>query len=44
MINDLYDAGVQDDKFIFLNKMIDECKVSVKTQVVVTDKFILKNP
>jgi hypothetical protein len=42
-MNDFYDVGVQDDKFVLLSKMNEECKVSVKTPVGVTDQFILKN-
>ena len=42
-INDFFDVGVHDDKFILLSKMNKECKVCVKTPVGVTDQFILKN-
>ena len=42
-MNDFYDVGVHDDKFVLLSKMNEECKVCVKTLVGVTDQLILKN-
>ena len=42
-MNDFYDVGVHDDKFVLLSKMNVECKVCVKTLVGVTDQLILKN-
>ena len=36
-MNDRYDLGVRDDKFVLISKMNEECKVTVKT----TDEFTL---
>ena len=40
-MNDLYDLGVKDDRFVLISKMNEECKVTVKTPVGVTDEFTL---
>ena len=42
-MNDMYDLGITDDKFVLMSKLNEECKVTVKTPVGVTDEFILKN-
>ena len=42
-MNDLYDLGVQDDRFVLVSKMNEECIVTVKTPVGVTDQFTLRN-
>ena len=42
-MNDLYDLGVQDDKFVLVSKMNEECKVTVKTPVGVTEEFMLSD-
>ena len=41
-MNDLYDAGVQDDKFALTSLMNEKCQVKVKTPVGDTDRFELK--
>ena len=40
-MNDLYDAGVQDDKFALVSLMNDRCQVAVKTPVGETKRFEL---
>ena len=40
-MNDLYDAGVQDDKFALTSLMNEKCQVKVKTPVGDTDIFEL---
>ena len=40
-MNDLYDAGVQDDKFALTSLMNEKCQVKVKTPVGDTDRFEL---
>ena len=42
-MNDIYDLGVRDDKFVLISKMNEECLVRVKTPVGVTDEFKLEN-
>ena len=42
-MNDLYDLGVNDDKFALISALNDKCLVSVKTPVGQTEEFILKN-
>ena len=42
-MNDLYDLGVKDDRFVLVSKMNEECIVTVKTPVGVTDQFKLNN-
>ena len=41
-MNDLWDAGVSDNKFALIHKMNEECVVKVKTPVGDTDSFVLK--
>ena len=38
-MNDLWDAGVQDDKFAIIAKMNEKCSVAVKTPVGTTERF-----
>ena len=38
-MNDLWDAGVQNDKFAVIAKMNEHCNIAVKTPVGVTDRF-----
>jgi hypothetical protein len=40
-MNDLYDAGVRDDKFALVSLMNEKCQVKVKTPVGDTDRFEL---
>jgi hypothetical protein len=40
-MNDLYDLGVKDDRFVLISKMNEECRVTVKTPVGNTDEFTL---
>ena len=41
-MNDLWDAGVQDNKFALISKMNENCNIAVKTPVGITDRFQLK--
>ena len=38
-MNDLWDVGVQNDKFAVIAKMNEHCNIAVKTPVGVTDRF-----
>ena len=40
-MNDVYDAGVKDDKFALMSIMNEKCNVKVKTPVGDTDRFVL---
>ena len=40
-MNDVYDAGIQDDRFALISKMNEKCQVKVKTPVGDTDRFQL---
>ena len=40
-MNDLYDLGVRDDRFVLISKMNEECRVTVKPLVGDTDEFTL---
>ena len=40
-MNDIYDAGVKDDKFALMALMNEKCQVKVKTPVGDTDRFVL---
>ena len=42
-MNDLYDLGVKDDRFVLISKLNEQCKVTVKTPVGVTEEFELRN-
>ena len=41
-MNDLWDSGIQDDKFSLIAKMNEKCQIAVKTPVGVTDRFELE--
>jgi hypothetical protein len=41
-MNDLWDAGIQDDKFAIIGKMNEKCNIAVKTPVGITDRFELE--
>ena len=41
-INDLYNLGVQDDKFALISALNDKCRVSIKTPVGQTEEFLLE--
>ena len=41
--NDMYELGVQVDKFTLMSKLNEKCRVRVKTSAGITDKFVLKN-
>jgi hypothetical protein len=41
-MNDMYELGVQDDKFTLMSKLNEECRVRVKTPVGITDEFVLR--
>ena len=38
-MNDLWDAGIQDDKFAIIAKLNENCKIAVKTPVGTTERF-----
>ena len=40
-MNDLWDAGVQDDKFAVIAKMNEKCNIAVKTPVGISERFEL---
>ena len=43
-MNDIYDAGIRDDKFTIIISLLNQkCKVKVKTPVGDTDEFELEN-
>ena len=42
-MNDLYDAGITDDRFTLISKMNEKCLVKVKTPVGDTERFTLEN-
>ena len=41
-MNDLWDAGVQEDKFAQVAKMNQNCQIAVKTPVEITERFNLE--
>ena len=41
-MNDLWDVGVQDEKFALIAKMNEKCQIAVKTPVGITDRFELE--
>ena len=41
-MNDLYDLGVQDDKFALISALNDKCRVTIKTPVGQTEEFLLE--
>ena len=41
-MNDLWDAGVQDDRFAVISKMNQTCDSAVKTPVGITNRFVLE--
>ena len=41
-MNDLWDAGVQDDRFAVISKMNQTCDIAVKTPVGITNRFVLE--
>ena len=41
-MNDLWDTGIQDDKFAVIAKLNEKCKIAVKTPVGVTERFQLE--
>merc|ERR1712240_769704 len=38
-MNDLWDAGVQNDKFAVIAKLNEKCNIAVKTPVGITERF-----
>ena len=42
-MNDVYDAGIKDDRFYLISKMNEKCQVKVKTPVGDTDRFQLND-
>ena len=40
-MNDLWDAGVQDDKFAVIAKMNEKCNIAVNTPVGISERFEL---
>ena len=42
-MNDIYDAGIKDDKFALVSLLNEKCKVTVKTPVGETESFLLGN-
>ena len=41
-MNDLWDSGVNDDKFSLISEMNSNCKIAIKTPVGITDRFELQ--
>ena len=41
-MNDLWDAGVRNEKFALISKMNQNCNIAVKTPVGITDRFELE--
>ena len=41
-MNDLWDTGVQDDKFAVISKLNESCSIAVKTPVGITERFQLQ--
>ena len=41
-MNDLWDVGVQDDKFALVGEMNRSCQIAVKTPVGITDRFTME--
>ena len=41
-MNDLWDTGIQDDKFAVIAKLNEKCEIAVKTPVGVTERFQLE--
>ena len=41
-MNDLWDCGVQDDRFALISKLNTNCDIAVKTPVGITDRFQMK--
>ena len=39
-MNDMWDVGVQDDKFALMAKMNKQCNISIKTPVGMTERFL----
>merc|ERR1712129_138384 len=40
-MNDMWDVGVQDNKFAMMAKMNQECSIAVKTPAGISDRFVL---
>ena len=41
-MNDLWDAGIQDEKFALIGKLNEKCNIAVKTPLGITDRFQLE--
>ena len=41
-MNDLWDTGIQDDKFALIAKMNEKCNIAIKTPMGVTERFELE--
>ena len=41
-MNDLWDAGIQDEKFALIGKINEKCNIAVKTPLGITDRFQLE--
>ena len=38
-MNDLWDAGIRNDKFALIAKLNEKCRIAVKTPVGMTERF-----
>ena len=38
-MNDMWDVGIQDDKFALMAKMNEKCNIAIKTPVGITERF-----
>ena len=38
-MNDMWDVGVQDDRFALMAKMNEKCSIAIKTPVGITEGF-----
>ena len=41
-MNDLWDVGVQDNKFALVSEMNSRCQIAIKTPVGITDRFVME--
>ena len=41
-MNDLWDVGVQDDRFSLISEMNKKCQIAIKTPVGISERFIME--
>ena len=41
-MNDLWDVGLQDDKFSLISQMNKKCLIAVKTPVGISERFVME--